>query len=90
MSAMSPRRSSLRRALAHHRGGRSIVLCRVGGKETFDVTLNVEISSGRIMSARMENPVTTMTRECTDTSLTHCGDPPVTPTERRIQLSLAG
>jgi hypothetical protein len=58
------------------------------GKETFDVTLNVEISSGRILSARMENPVVNITRECSDASLTQCGDARTTPTERRIELSL--
>ena len=58
------------------------------GKETFDVTLNVDISSGRILSARMENPVINITRECSDVGLTQCGDARTTPTERRIELSL--
>ena len=58
------------------------------GKETFDVTLNVDISTGKILSARMENPVTKVTRACSDAALTQCGDPQAAPTLRRIELSL--
>jgi hypothetical protein len=58
------------------------------GKETFDVTLNVDISNGKILSARMENPVTKVTRACSDAALTQCGDAQATPTLRRIELSL--
>jgi len=58
------------------------------GKETFDVTLNVDISNGKILSARMENPVTKVTRACSDGALTQCGDAQATPTLRRIELSL--
>lgn len=58
------------------------------GRETFDVTLNVDISNGKILSARMENPVTKVTRACSDSALTQCGDAQATPTVRRIELSL--
>jgi hypothetical protein len=58
------------------------------GKETFDVTLNVRISNGKILSARMENPVTNVTRGCSDAALTQCGDAQATPVLRRIELSL--
>jgi hypothetical protein len=58
------------------------------GKETFDVTLNVDISHGKILSARMENPVTKVTRACSDVALTRCGDAQATPVLRRIDLSL--
>ena len=58
------------------------------GKETFDVTLNVDMSNGKILSARMENPVTKVTRACSDAALSQCGDARATPTLRRIELSL--
>jgi hypothetical protein len=58
------------------------------GKETFDVTLNVDTASGKILSATMENPVTNLTRTCSDAALTQCGDAKATPNLRRIELSL--
>ena len=58
------------------------------GKETFDVTLSVQMSTGKIVSAKMENPVTKVTRACTDTALTQCADAQPAPTLRRIELSL--
>jgi hypothetical protein len=58
------------------------------GKETFDVTLDVDTSNGKILSAKMENPVTKVTRACSDAALTKCGDAQATPTLRRIELSL--
>ena len=58
------------------------------GQETFDVTLTVDISNGRIVSARMENPVIKVTRTCSDAALTQCGGAQLTPTLRRIELSL--
>jgi hypothetical protein len=58
------------------------------GKETFGVTLNVDTSNGKILSARMENPVTKVTRTCSDAALTACGDAQATPILRRIELSL--
>lgn len=58
------------------------------GKETFDVTLNVDISTGKILSAKMENPVTKVTRACSDAALSKCGDAQATPTVRRIELLL--
>jgi len=58
------------------------------GRETFGVTLNVDTSDGRILSAKMENPVTKVTRDCSDAALTQCGEAQATPTLRRIELSL--
>jgi hypothetical protein len=58
------------------------------GKETFGVTLNVDTSNGKILSARMENPVSKVTRTCSDAALTACGDAQATPILRRIELSL--
>jgi hypothetical protein len=60
------------------------------GSETFDVELTVALSDGRIVSASMDNPVTAITRDCTDAALTQCGVPRETPTLRRIQMSLVG
>jgi hypothetical protein len=58
------------------------------GKETFDVTLNVDLSDGKILSATMVNPVTKVTRECSDAAVTQCGDLKPDPTLRRIEMSL--
>ena len=58
------------------------------GRETFDVTLRVDLSNGKILSARMENPVTMVTRTCSDAALTQCGEPQATQLSRRIELSL--
>jgi hypothetical protein len=58
------------------------------GKETFDVTLDVAMSTGKILSGKMENPVTKVTRACADTSLTRCDDAEASPILRRIELSL--
>ena len=58
------------------------------GKETFDVTLTIDISDGKILSAKLTNPVTRVTRTCSDAALTQCGDAQATPTLRRIELSL--
>jgi hypothetical protein len=43
------------------------------GKETFDATIRLSLSNGRIVSARLENAVEVLERECTDEGLTKCG-----------------
>ena len=58
------------------------------GRETFDVELTVSLDDGRIVSATMDNPVTAITRDCTDAALTQCGEPRSTPTLRQIQMAL--
>jgi hypothetical protein len=60
------------------------------GKETFDVTLKVSLADGRLISARMVNPVTAITRSCSDEALTRCGDAKPDPTMRRIEMTLVG
>src|SRR5215467_8742951 len=43
------------------------------GMETFTVDLTVSVADWHIVSATMENPVTTMERVCEDEALTTCG-----------------
>ncbi|HET9868089.1 MAG TPA: hypothetical protein VFQ06_12400 [Nitrospira sp.] len=58
------------------------------GKETFDVELRIDLKDGRILAAKMDNPVTRITRECTDEALTQCGEPRPNPVHRRIVMTL--
>jgi hypothetical protein len=58
------------------------------GKETFDVELRVALADGKILSAKMDNPVKKITRECSDEALTHCDDARPDPTFRRIEMAL--
>jgi hypothetical protein len=43
------------------------------GKETFDVEIKVSLTNGKMLSAKMDNPVEVLKRECTDAALTVCG-----------------
>ena len=45
------------------------------GKETFAVEMTVDTRSGKLIAAKMENPVEVLERECTDAGLAHCGEP---------------
>jgi hypothetical protein len=58
------------------------------GKETFDVTINVSTTDGKILSASMENPVVTSTRECEDAALTKCSPPQPHTINRHIEIAL--
>lgn len=42
------------------------------GKETFDVQIKVSLADGRILSAKIDNPVEAVSRECADATLTSC------------------
>ena len=44
------------------------------GKETRTVTMRMSLTNGKIYSARMENQVEVIERECTDEALTTCGE----------------
>jgi hypothetical protein len=44
------------------------------GKETFDAEIRLSLSTGKIVSARLENPVEVFERECADEALTACGE----------------
>ncbi len=52
------------------------------GQESFDVWLVVSLADGRILAARMDNPVDIVERTCTDRALTEC-DPGVRGRIRR-------
>jgi hypothetical protein len=58
------------------------------GKEIFDIELRIAVAGGRILSAKMDNPVTKSTRDCTHLALTQCGELRADPTLRRIEMSL--
>lgn len=49
------------------------------GKETFDVRILVDTRDGKILNAHLDNPVSTIRRECDDAALEKCG--PQTPEE---------
>lgn len=44
------------------------------GLETFTAEITVSLEDGHIVSAAMENPVTTIERVCEDETLTKCGE----------------
>jgi hypothetical protein len=58
------------------------------GKETFDVELRLALTDGKLLSATMDNRVTQVTRECSDASLTQCGETRSSATFRHIEMSL--
>jgi hypothetical protein len=43
------------------------------GKETFEATIKVSLTDGRIVSAKLYNPVEVLERECTNAALIDCG-----------------
>jgi hypothetical protein len=58
------------------------------GKETFDVTLTVSTTDGKILSAVMENPVVTAGRVCDDAALTKCSPPQPHTIHRHVEIAL--
>ena len=66
-----------------HESGRYIAAV---GQETFDVELTVELTSGRIVSATLDNSVDTVVRDCADAGLTDCGEPRRRRILRRVEL----
>jgi hypothetical protein len=59
------------------------------GLETFAVNLTVSTADGHIVSATMENPVTTTERLCDDERLTTCGAPKRHEILRKVELAMA-
>ena len=58
------------------------------GVETFTVDLTVSVADGHIVSATMENPVTTIERVCEDEALMKCGAAKPHEILRKIELAL--
>jgi hypothetical protein len=58
------------------------------GRETFDVQLEIALADGKILSAKMHNPVATITRDCMDEALTQCGEPRSVPILREVEMTL--
>jgi hypothetical protein len=58
------------------------------GKEIFNDEIVLSLSDGRILSATMDNQVQTLERECTDSSVTQCGEAKPHFIRRQIEISL--
>jgi hypothetical protein len=56
------------------------------GLETFRVNLKLALTTGRILSATMDNPVDVLQRDCDDAALTACGAPVRYSIKREISL----
>jgi hypothetical protein len=54
------------------------------GKETFEVEINVSLKNGKIISAKIDNPVEVLSRDCEDPELLRCGPPKRFQIRRRI------
>lgn len=68
------------------KGDRGKYLAEVG-QETFDDTVEIALSSGRILSATLENPVDVVERECDDAASSSCGAPIRYRIRRQVSLS---
>jgi hypothetical protein len=58
------------------------------GKETFDVTMQVSLVDGKILSGVMDNPVVSVRRECSDEALSDCTSSHPHLIKRHIEISL--
>lgn len=56
------------------------------GKETFDVQIKVSLANGKILSAKIDNPVEAVSRECADETLTNCTAPVPHHILRQIEI----
>jgi hypothetical protein len=56
------------------------------GKETFDVQIKASLVDGRILSAREDNPVDVLERECADAALTQASSPVRYQIRRQIEI----
>lgn len=58
------------------------------GKETFDVRLLIDAKDGKILSVHLDNPLTTISRDCQDAALLHCSDPKPETIRRVVSFQL--
>jgi hypothetical protein len=58
------------------------------GNETFDVEIKTSLTDGKILAGKIDNPVETLGRECTDAALTECSDPKPHSIRRQIAIHL--
>jgi len=56
------------------------------GKETFEVQIKVSLLNGKMLSAKMDNPVEVLKRECSDSALTACGEAARYQIRRQIEV----
>jgi len=56
------------------------------GKETFEVEIKVSLLNGKMLSAKMVNPVEVLKRECTDSVLVTCGAATRYQIRRQIEI----
>jgi len=56
------------------------------GQETFDVEFKLDLTTGRILSATLDNPIEASERICDDAALATCGDPTRYTLRRQITL----
>ncbi len=57
------------------------------GKETFEVTVLLNLTDGQILSARMDNPVEVLQRDCPDSSLNNPGPARRYQIRRQIEIT---
>jgi len=57
------------------------------GKETFEVEIKVNLGTGKMISATMDNPVDVLERECADAALSSCGDANRYQIRRQIEIN---
>jgi hypothetical protein len=56
------------------------------GKETFDVTMKVDLKTGRIVSGTLDNLVEVLERKCDDSTLAKAGEPSRFQIKRKIEI----
>ena len=56
------------------------------GRETFEASIRLSMSGGRVLSATLDNLVEVVERVCRDSSLTVCGDPVRYRIRRRVDI----
>ena len=60
------------------------------GQETFNVDFKLDLPTGRILSATLDNPIEVSERACDDAALATCGDPVRYTLRRQVTLKGTG